>query len=236
MKFTSITIAACALSVRTSQAVGIVQSSYSGPTTPTNSLEETGAAKINHVVMGTGIDPDTNEKIYFYATNATIAEAEKFRVGFTKSQECSDEALKNALITQVSEERRIVTNTPGANGWHMQSVTQIEDNETPSLNEFIDGADSNYTLVSYFYNLQKDLVACAHLKPHDEDTAAMYDELLEEVAAAKEAAAENADVAAAGVEAAANDTSSGSKSGLFAIVSVFAAVGIAVVMGDVLAL
>jgi hypothetical protein len=191
--------------------------------------------------MGTDIDPNTNKTFTFYATNATIAGAEKFRVGFTKSKECSDEALKNALITQVSEERRINTNTPGANGWHMQRVTQIEDDETPVLDEFIDGSDSNYTLVSYFYDLQEDLVACAHLKKHDEDTAAMYNALLKEVvagAAAAAAAADNADADAAGVDAAANDTSSGSKNknGLFVVVSAFAAVGIAVVMGGVLAL
>jgi len=185
--------------------------------------------------MGTFDDPDTNESSDFFATNVTYAE--KFRVGFTESEECTDEAHSNALITQVSEERRIVTNTPGANGWYMQRVTQIEDDETPVLNDFITGADSNYTLVAFFYDLQEDLVACAHLQKHDEDTAAMYNALLKEVAAgAAAAAADNADAAAAGVEAAANDTSSGSKNGLFAVVSVFAAVGIAVVLGDVLAL
>ena len=200
----------------------------------TRNLEEVGAASEHHVVMGNFTDPSTNQTSSYFATNATIAEAEKFRVGFTKSEECTDEAHSNALITQISEERRIITNTPGAKGWHLQPVTQIEDDEVPALNEYIAGADSNYTLVAFFYNLEKDLVACAHLKQHDDDTAAMYDELLKEVAAAK-AAEENAGVAGAGIEAAASDTSSGSKNGLLAVVSSFAVVGIAVVMGGVLA-
>ena len=179
--------------------------------------------------MGTLDGLNTNETSNFFATNVTYAE--KFRVGFTKSKECSDEALKNALITQVSEARRIITNKAGAKGWHLQTVTQeIEDDEMPVLNDVITGADSNYTLVAFFYDLQEDLVACAHLKKHDEDTAAMYDELLKEVGAA---------VAAAGDEAAVEDTLSGSKSknGLFAVVSAFAAIGIAAMMvADVVAL
>ncbi|KAL7449015.1 hypothetical protein ACHAWC_001120, partial [Mediolabrus comicus] len=111
-------------------------------TTSTNTgrrdLEEVGEGKENHVVMGTGIDSNTNETSTFFATNAT--KAEKFRVGFTKSEECTDEAHSNALITQVSEERRIITDTPGARGWHMQRVTQLDDDETPALNDFITGA------------------------------------------------------------------------------------------------
>lgn len=201
----------------------------------TRNLEEVGAASEHHVVIGNFTDPSTNQTSSYFATNATIAEAENFRVGFAKTEECSDEAHNNALITQISEERRIITNTTGAKGWHLQRVTQIEDDEVPALNEFIAGTvDSNYTLVAFFYNLEKDLVACAHLKQHDKDTAAMYDELLKEVAAAK-AAEENAGVAGAGIEAAASDTSSGSKNGLLAVVSSFAVVGIAVVMGGVLA-
>ena len=190
------------------------------------------------MVVGTFDDPNTNETSNFLATNVTDAEA--FDFGLTKSEECSDEARKNAMIVKVTEDRLISTNTPGANGWHMQSVSQLKDDEISTvlaLADLIAGADSNYTLVSYFYNLQKDLVACAHLKQHDEDKAAMYDELLKEVAAAKKAAAESADVAAAGDEAAVNDTSSGSKNGLFMFVSAIAAVGIAAVMlSDVLAL
>jgi len=143
--------------------------------------------------MGTFDDPDTNETSTFFATNVTKAKV--FDLGLTESEECSDEARKNAMIVKVSEERRIVTNTPGANGWHMQRVTQIEDDKTPALNDLITGADSNYTLVAFFYDLQEDLVECAPLKKLDEDTAAMYNALLKEVAAA-EAAAENTDAAA----------------------------------------
>ena len=192
------------------------------------------------MVVGTFDDPNTNETSNFLATNVTDAEA--FDFGLTKSEECSDEARKNAMIVKVTEDRLISTDTPGARGWHMQGVSQLKDDEISTvlaLADLIAGADSNYTLVSYFYNLQKDLVACAHLKQHDEDKAAMYDELLKEVAAAaaKKAAAESADVAAAGDEAVANDTSSGSKNGLFMFVSAIAAVGIAAVMlSDVLAL
>lgn len=217
-----------------------------GSTAPTHSatttantgrrdLEEVGEGKENHVVMGTGIDLNTNETSTFFATNVT--KAKMFDLGLTKSEECSDEARKNAMIVKVSEERRIDTSTPGARGWHMQRVTQIEDDETPALNDFITGADSNYTLVAFFYDLQEGLVECAPLKQHDEDTAAMYNALFNEAAEGVEAAAaDNADAAAAGVDVAANDTSSGSKNGLVAAVSAFAAVGIAVVLGDALAL
>jgi hypothetical protein len=185
--------------------------------------------------VGTVDDPNTNETSTFFATNVTKAKV--FDLGLTESEECSDEARKNAMIVKVSEERRIVTNTPGANGWYIQRVTQIEDDETPVLNDFITGADSNYTLVAFFYDLQEDLVECAPLKKLDEDMAAMYNALLEEVAAAKKAAAENVDAAAGGDDAAVavKDTSSGSKNGRFAVVSAFAAIGIAVVLGGVLA-
>ena len=181
--------------------------------------------------MGTFDAPNTNETSTFFATNMTKAQV--FNLGFTESEECSDEAHKNAMIVKVSEERLISTDTTGADGWHIQRVSQLDDEEISTvfaLADLITGADSNYTLVAFFYDLQEDLVACAHLQKHDEDTAAMYNALLEEVGAGVEAAAaDNAD-------AAANDTSSGSKNGLFAVVSVFAAVGIAVVLGDVLAL
>ena len=188
--------------------------------------------------MGTDIDPNTNETSTFFATNVTKAKV--FNLGFTKSGECSDEAHDNAMIVKVSEERLIPTDTAGTNGWHMQRVSQLDDDEIATvlaLNDLITGSDSNYTLVSYFYDLEKNLLACAHLNKHDEDTAAYYNELLKEVAAAG-AAAESADVAAAGAgeEAAAKDTSTGSMTGLFAVMSAFAAIGITAVLGDVLAL
>ena len=119
----------------------------------------------------------------------------------------------------------------------MQRVSQLDDDELSTvfaLADVITGADSNYTLVAFFYDIEKNLLGCAHLKKHDDDTAAYYDELLKEVAAG--AAAESANVVAAGDEAAVEDTSSGSKVGLFVFLSAFAAVGIAAVLGDVLAL
>ena len=197
-------------------------------------LEEVGAGE-EHVVVGTFDDPNTNDTSTFFATNVTKAQV--FNLGFTKSKECTDEAHNNAMIVKVSEERLISTDTPGAKGWHLQRVSQLDDGELSTvfaLADLITGADSNYTLVSYFYDLEKNLLACAHLKKHDEDTAAMYDELLEEVVAG--AAAESANVVAGGDEAAVEDTSSGSKVGLFVFLSAFAAVGIAAVLGDILAL
>ena len=185
--------------------------------------------------MGTAVDPNTNETSNWFATNATKAVV--FNIGFTKSGECSDEAHDDAMIVKVSEERLISTDTAGTNGWHLQRVSQLDDKEISTvlaLNDIITGSDSNYTLVTYFYNLQKDLVACAHLKKHDDDMAAIYNALLEEVAAG--AAAESANVVAAGDEAAVEDTSSGSKNGLFVFLSAFAAAGIAAMMVDVLAL
>ena len=124
----------------------------------------------------------------------------------------------------------------------MQRVSQLDDEEISTvfaLSDVITGADLNYTLVAYsylFYDLEKNLLACAHLKKHNENTAAMYNALLKEVVVGAGAAADNADADAAGVEAAAKDTSSGSKNGLFLAVSAFSAVGIAAMMVDVVAL
>ena len=187
------------------------------------------------MVVGTFDDPNTNETSTFFATNVTKAKI--FDLGLTESEECSDEAHKNAMIVKVSEERLISTDTPGANGWHIQRVSQLDDDELSTvfaLADVITGADSNYTLVSYFYDLEKNLLACAHLKKHDDDMTVYYDELLKELhqeVAAAAAAAENVDD-----DAAVKDTSFGSKNGLFAVVSAFAAIGIAIVMSDVLAL
>ena len=72
--------------------------------------------------MGTFDAPNTNETSTFFATNVT--DAEVFNLGFTESEECSDEAHKNAMIVKVSEERLISTDTTGANGWHIQRVSQ----------------------------------------------------------------------------------------------------------------
>ncbi len=75
----------------------------------------------------------------------------------------------------------------------------------------------------YLLSSGEELLACANLKKVDEDTAAEYDELLfgsSEEEAFKE-----------------DTTSAGSKqNGIFVFVSAIAAVGIAVALGEVLAL
>lgn len=193
MKFTSIAIAACALSVRTSQAC-VISATAPTSTTPTHSgntktktnpgnhkgnqrdPEEDGAGKEGHVVMGDFISPITNETANFLATNAT--DINEVDLGFSDSGECSDEALANAMIVKVAQAR--IISADKSSGWHFQAVNQIEDDEIPtvlSLANHIAGAESKYNLVAYFYDLQSDLVACAHLNKHDETTAAFYDDL-----------------------------------------------------------
>ena len=183
------------------------------------------------MVMGILIVPDTNRTATFIATNSTVAV--EYNVGFTISEECSDEAHGKAKIVNVSEDRSISTDTAGARGWYLEHISEIEDGENstvPALTDHIAGVESNYTLVAYLYGPEKDLVECAPLKKLDEATGAVYQELFTTL---------HHDVhAAEAADAAANDTSSGSKNGLvFVFVSAIAAVGIAaVVLGDVLAL
>ena len=195
--------------------------------------DTTGAASAleNHVVMGILIDPSTNSTATFIATNSTVAV--EYNVGFTISEECSDEAHGKAKIVNVSEDRSISTDTAGARGWYLEHISEIEDDETstvPALTDHIAGVESNYTLVAYLYGPERDLVECAPLKKLDEATGAVYQELFTTL---------HRDVhAAEAADAAVNaDTSSGSKNGVFVFVSAIAAIGIAaVVLGDILAL
>jgi hypothetical protein len=180
-------------------------------------LEEDGAALKKLALVGNVIDPNTNETVVFFATNTT--KGDEFNLGFSDSDECSDEAHNYAKIVNFSEGRTISTDDVNG-GWHFQRVTEIKDDENstvPTLTDYIAGVESKYTLVSYLYGPEKDLLACAHLKKYDED----YREFFKSLAEA------DADDAGTG---GATDTSSGSKNGVFVFVSaMIAAVGIAVV-------
>ena len=89
-----------------------------------------------------------------------------------------------------------------------------------SLAELISGDESEHSLAVYLLSGDEELLGCAFLKKLDEDAAAEYNELFN---GPSEVAVKD-------------DTSSGSKNGLFVFVSIIAAVAIAVVLGDVLAM
>lgn len=191
------------------------------------------------VVVGTATNLTSNEPFTFFATNATGASS--FDLGVQESEECSDAALDKAMIAKISEPRNITTNLLGAHGWHIQRVSQIEDSTLPfSLADYITGTESKDNLVAYLYSSEKNLMACSDLKTLDEDTAAVYDGLFEslheEVREAHVAAGIWNDASPGSEEEVMGDTASGSKKGVFVVVSAIAAVGIAVMFGDILAL
>ena len=190
----------------------------------------------------------TGDNGLFVATNATNFPQGSINgtliVGISDLQECTPEARDNSLLFELNMPVTFNINElgmiEGANGgWFAQPIRELEGNSTlpVSLASLINGvADlvsevaanlfnidtSKYGLAVYHLSSDDELLGCAFLKKHDEDKAAEYDALLnglsedQEAVMAKEA------------------PSSGSKIGVF--VSAIAAVGIAVVLGDVLAL
>ena len=140
----------------------------------------------------------------------------------------------------------------GANqyGWFMQATRELEWNSTlpVSLAGLMNGDESSeHGLAVYLLGADEELLGCASMKKHDEDTAAEYDE---EIFGIKEDTYDepifnvsediikedthDESILDVSQETIKEDTSSGSKNGLFVFVSAIAAVGIAVVMGEVL--
>ena len=180
------------------------------------------------MVMGT-----TGDNGLFVATNATnfpqgITNGD-LRVGISETEECNSDAYGSVVkfplekaVTFAINELGMIEGADG--GWFQQSIRELEGNSTlpVSLAELVSGSGSEYGLAVYLQSSDDELLGCAFLKKHDEETAAEYNALLnglsqdEEAVEVKEA------------------PSSGSKIGLF--VSAIAVVGIAVVLGDVLVL
>ena len=197
------------------------------------------------MVMGT-----TSDNGLFVATNATnfpqgITNGTLI-VGISDLQECTPEARDNSLLFELNMQVAFNINElgmiEGANGgWFAQPIRELEGNSTlpVSLASLINGvADlvsevaanlfnidtSKYGLAVYHLSSDDELLGCAFLKKHDEETAAEYNALLNGLSLGQDQEAVVAKEA----------PSSGSKIGIF--VSAIAAVGIAVVLGDVLAL
>ena len=194
------------------------------------------------MVMGT-----TGDNGLFVATNVTnfpqgISNGTLI-VGISDSQECTTEARDNGmqfeLDAPVTFEINELGMIEGANGgWYTQPIRELESNSTlpVSLASLVNGVaelvsevanlfnidTSKYGLAVYLQSSDDELLGCAFLKKHDEDTAAEYDALLNGLRQDQEAVTVK------------EDSSSGSKIGLF--MSAIAAVGIAVVLGEVLAL
>ena len=170
----------------------------------------------------------------FVATNATNFPQGSIigtlSVSLSDSAECTTDAHDNALTLKLDEPVTFEINDFGMiedteGGWFTQAIRELEGNSTlpVSLAELVAGeSESEYGLAVYLLSSDDELLGCASLKKHDEETAAEYYELLngvsQEAVKVKEA------------------PSSGSKIGQFVYVSAIAAVGIAFVLGDVFAL
>ena len=171
------------------------------------------------VVMGNLVNTTTSEVLTnFLATDATGFE--KIIIGIADSEDCSDDALAKAKKFPIQEPLDL-SNVQGE-GWRAQSITEVQDANTTlpvSLADLINGVESG--LAVYLLSSDEALVGCAYPKKLDEAAANMYNELI---------------FGPSGDEAVMGDTASGRKNGVFVVVSAIAAVGIAAVLGDVLAL
>ena len=153
------------------------------------------------------------------------------RVAIPDSEDCTTEAYGNAWTFPLKVPVSFIVNNlgriGGKDGWLKERITEIQDANSTlpvSLADLISGAESQYGLAVYLFSSEEELLACAGpFKVLDEDAAAAYDEVL---------------FGSSGDEVVkADTTSSGSKkSGVFVFASAIAAVGIAVMLGEVLAL
>eukprot|EP00986_Skeletonema_menzelii_P001661 scaffold460_cov81-Skeletonema_menzelii.AAC.1 len=179
-----------------------------------------------HAVMGKLGEDET-----FVATNATFSEGNldgTLSVAISDSEECTADAYGEASKFQLAHPVAYIVDelgkVGGEGGWFQQRIREIQDNSTllpVSLAELINGGESEHNLAVYLLGSDAELLGCAFMKKLDEDKAAEYDALLNGVSQDQDAVKDE-------------EPSSGSKIGLF--MSAIAAVGIAFVLGDVLAL
>ena len=194
-------------------------------------LEEDESGLAGDVVMG-----NYDDNGIFVATNAT-----NFPQGITNgaltvaiadSGDCNSDAygsaskfpVEKAVTYEINELGMI--EGEGGGGWFLQSIRETaQENSTlpASMAELVNGDGSEHALTVYLHSLSpnEELLGCAFLKKLDEQKAAEYDKLLNGLSQDQEAV---------------DDSSSGSKNGLFMFLFATVAVGIATVLGDVLAL
>ena len=185
---------------------------------------------IGHMLIGNDLNNDNG---IFVATNATNFPQSitngTLTISISDSEEdCNSDALDRAseipLEKPVTYEINSLRGIEGEGGWFQQPIREMsrENSTLPvSLDELVSGSGSDYGLAVYLLSSDEELLGCASLKKLDNEKAAVYDELLDSLSQDQEAAK--------GVP------SSGSNIGLF-VVSAIVAVGIAVVLGDALAL
>ena len=175
-----------------------------------------------------------NTTEHFVATNATNFPKGSLngtlKVAIPDSKDCTTEAFKKALEFPLNDPVSYVVNElgkiGGKDGWFKQSISESQGANSTlpvSLADITSGVETEYDLAAYLLSSDNELLGCANLKQVDGDTAAKYYELfygLNEEEAVKE-----------------DTASSGSKkSGVFVFASAIAAVGIAVALGEMLAL
>jgi len=206
-------------------------------------LEGTVASVQGQVLMGNLIDSTNQVASNVFATKANGFPKNcsncTWSVAIIDSDDCyegHDNAAKFKLqvptTTTFSTDVHGNVGDEGTGGWLLQSLREMEDTDPAlsiSLTELVNGTNSEYHSAVYFYDPSGDLLACASLKKNDEATAAIYNDLLNDL----NGVAKNADTdSATAVE---KDTSSGSKSNMSVAMSAIAAVGITVVLGDTFA-
>ena len=189
------------------------------------------------VVMG--IDGDPNDYELFVTTNATnfpkgtLNGTLIIAASPSEAEECTTEAYGNALKFPLKERLPYIINAlgmiEGGNkyGWHTQSIRELQQGISTlpiSLFELMisveEGLALDYGLTVYVLGAEEELLGCASMKTLDDATKAEYHKVVHGFSQ----------------EAVMEVPSSASKNGMFAFVSAIAAVGIAFVLGDVLAL
>ena len=209
-------------------------------------LQEDASGVQGDVVLGT--IGDTSDYEFFVATNATNfpqgTRNGTVTVALSKSEECTAESYDNALkyplevpVSYVIDELGMIE---GGNdhGWFNQTIRELEGNSTLPISlvelmisvealiasgeaELFNGiAFLDYGLVVYVLGAEEELLGCGSFKILDEATSAEYHKVVHGFSQ----------------EAVMDVPSSASKNGLFVFVSAIAAVGIAFVLGSVLAL
>ena len=198
-------------------------------------LQEDEPGLVGHVVMGKSEGSEI-----FVATNASNFPQGTLNgtltIAITQfAEECNTEAYGKALPFQFEDPVAYAINELGMieseNGWHAQSIRELEGNSTLpiSLVDHMRGAAElfvieklGYGLAVYVLGAEEELLGCASMKKvDDEEAVAEYNDLLNGLYQE---------------EAVMDVPSSARQNGLFVFVSAVAAIGIAVVLGDVLAL
>ncbi len=183
---------------------------------------------------------------HFVATNATNfpqgTRNGTLTIAFSNSEECTTEAYDKALKVLLEDPVAYEISggmIAGANkyGWFNQTIRELEGNSTLPITleelmkgwyellmngstELLNGVALDYGVIVYVLGAEEELLGCASMKIIDEGSAAEYHTVIHGYSQ----------------EAVMGVPSSASKNGLVVFLSAIAAVGIAVVLGDVLAL